>query len=57
MKIKTFLVPVFNPEAAEEALNRFLASHRIVSVEKQLLHAQQNCGVCLVVTWSFSSLS
>ncbi len=57
MKITTFLVPVVNPEAAEEALNRFLASHRIVSVEKQLLHAKQDCGVCLVVTWSFSSLS
>ncbi len=57
MKIKTFLVPVFNPEAAEKALNCFLASHRIVSVEKQLLHAKQNCGVCLVVTWIPSSLS
>ena len=51
MKIKTFLVPVFNPEAAEEALNRFLASHRIVSVEKQLLHAKQNSCWSFVVTW------
>ena len=57
MKIKTFLAPVFNPEAAEEALNRFLASHRIVSVEKQVVQAKRICGVCLIVTWVPSSLS
>ena len=34
MKYKFFNVPVFGSEAAEAELNRFLSSHRVVSVEK-----------------------
>ena len=35
MKYKFFNVPVFGSEAAEAELNRFLSSHRVVSVEKK----------------------
>ncbi|WP_040015911.1 HRDC domain-containing protein [Desulfobacter postgatei] len=35
MKYKFFNVPIFGSEAAEDELNRFLSSHRVVSVEKK----------------------
>ena len=46
MRYKSFIIPVFDPASAEEALNGFLASHRIVSVEKQWHDSEQNPAWC-----------
>jgi len=36
MRMRFFSIPALDPEAAQEELNRFLGSHRIVTVERQL---------------------
>ncbi len=37
MSYKFFTIPVFGSEAAEMELNRFLSSHRVISVEKDFI--------------------
>lgn len=37
MKLAFFSVPVFHPNAAQDELNGFIASHRIVALEKQFV--------------------
>ena len=49
MRYKFFTIPLFDPAAGEEALNNFLASHRIVAVEKQWHDSEQNPAWCFVV--------
>ena len=39
MQMKFITVPVFGGEAAEQVLNRFLSSHRVLSVERRLVDA------------------
>ena len=51
MRYKFFTIPVFDPAAGEEALNSFLASHRIVAVEKQWYGSEQNPAWCFVVSY------
>jgi superfamily II DNA helicase RecQ len=37
MKLQTFHIPVLAPEAAQDALNRHLASHRVAHVDRQFV--------------------
>ncbi|KAA3607195.1 MAG: hypothetical protein DWQ01_15960 [Planctomycetota bacterium] len=37
MRFQFFTIPVFGGEEATQALNRFLASHRILSVDRELI--------------------
>ena len=37
MGLRFFVVSVMNPEASEQELNGFLASHKVVSIERQLI--------------------
>jgi len=54
MKYKFFTVSVWNPEPGETALNQFLASHRIISVEKVWLPSEQNPCWAFVITFEDS---
>ena len=51
MRYKFFTVPVFDPRDAEEALNGFLSSHRIVAVEKQWHDSAHNPAWCFVFSY------
>jgi superfamily II DNA helicase RecQ len=43
MKYRFFSVPAATPEEAQEAVNRFCAAHRVVSVDKQFVqHAERS---------------
>ena len=42
MPFKIFTIPVTSPEAAENDLNSFLASHRVLSVERRWIEAGTN---------------
>ncbi len=42
MRIKVFAVSILDPANAEEALNRFLASHQVVTVEKEFMQSWLN---------------
>ncbi len=46
-----FTIPALNSEAAQAELNRFVASNRVVAMEKQWLHAGENScwAVCATV--------
>lgn len=37
MKLHFITVPIHGSDAAEEELNRFLASHRVLAVDRQLV--------------------
>lgn len=37
MPLRFFVVSVMNPEASEQELNGFLASHKVVSIERKLI--------------------
>ena len=37
MKLRFFTVVAMSPEADQDSLNAFLANHRVVTVEKQLV--------------------
>lgn len=49
MKLAFFTIPVQAPQAASEQLNRFLASHSILSLERQFIQDGQNSlwAVCV----------
>ncbi len=55
MRYKVFSIPVLDPGAAEQELNTFLGSHRIVSVEKALVQSSENAWWSFVVTWQEGS--
>ena len=37
MKVKLFTIPIYDGEAMTEELNRFLASHRVVTVDREFV--------------------
>lgn len=39
MTMHFFAVPALNPQPAQDELNRFCASHRVVGIERQLVAA------------------
>lgn len=51
MKYKFIRVSVLDPTADEEALNQFLASHQVVSVEKELIHSGQNAHWAFAISY------
>jgi superfamily II DNA helicase RecQ len=54
MQLRFFVIPVHNPSEAEAELNRFLASHRVVAVERHLIAdgPRSVWAVCVEVTGS-----
>lgn len=38
MQLKVFTIPVTSPEAMEEEANRFLRSHRVMTIDRQFTH-------------------
>lgn len=51
MPLHFFTIPVFHPQPAQDELNCFLASHRVVRLEKQWLPAgEQSCWALCVET-------
>jgi hypothetical protein len=44
MAFKSFVIPVFHSEWAERELNRFLQSHRVVSVERGFVEQRRRTG-------------
>lgn len=51
MKLKFFTIPVAASESAEVELNRFLATHRIAGVERQLIVDGAASLWAICVTW------
>ncbi len=49
MAYRTFVVPIYHAAAAEEELNKFLASHQILAVEKRWLEDGGNSAWCFCV--------
>ncbi len=48
MKIKVLSISILDPKPGEEELNHFIASHQIVSIDKEFARFEQNAF------WSFS---
>lgn len=48
MQIKLFTMPAFGGEAAEEELNRFLRSHRVLQLERHFVSDQGGYWALLV---------
>jgi superfamily II DNA helicase RecQ len=57
MQFKLFSISARGDAEAEEELNRFLRSHRAVSVEKELIHAGGTACWCFCVEYLFGSPS
>ena len=51
MKVKFFSVPALDPGAAEEDLNRFLGGHRVLAVDRQLVHDRSAAYWAVCVTY------
>jgi superfamily II DNA helicase RecQ len=51
MRLKFFWIPAMDCAAAEEEVNAFLASHRVVQVEKHFQAAPMPSGWALCVQW------
>ena len=51
MKLKFFAIPALDPEPAEEMLNRFLATHRVVEVERRLVEDGRASIWAVCVSW------
>ena len=49
MKMQFFTIPTFDPQTAAEALNAFLAAHRIVHVERHfgVEEANSEWSICV----------
>lgn len=49
MRVKFFLVPALDPREGEEELNRFLAAHRILAVDRELVSDRSGTfwSICL----------
>ena len=50
-KYKIFPIPVYNPEEKEGELNRFLGSHKILTIHKEIVREQSGNYVCFVVEY------
>lgn len=53
MRLKYFVVPVLDSEAAEQELNRFLAQHQIVTLKNELV--QESGGSYWAVSVTYQS--
>ena len=42
MQLKLFAIPALDPAVAEEEMNRFLRSHRVLSVDRQLVERPES---------------
>jgi hypothetical protein len=51
MQFKLFSIPATGDAEAEEELNRFLRSHRVVSVEKELVQGGHTAYWCFCVEY------
>ena len=51
MRLHFQMVPVYDSADAEAALNRFLAEHRVLGVERQLIMDGQTSAWAVCVTW------
>ena len=51
MPMKFFTVPAFGGEGAEAELNRFLATHRILGLDRQFVQDGANSAWCLRVSY------
>ncbi|RDH84314.1 MAG: hypothetical protein DIZ78_12265 [endosymbiont of Escarpia spicata] len=51
MRIKCFSIPAFDSDAAEGELNRFLAAHRILGIDRQFVQDGINSSWCLCVSY------
>lgn len=52
MKIKIVTIPIHAGSEQENELNRFLSSHRILSVDKRFIDAGADSAWSICVTWS-----
>lgn len=55
MQFKLFVIPATGDAEAEEDLNRFLRSHRAISVQKELVHNNQATCWCFCVEYLLNS--
>ena len=55
MQFKLFSIPATGDNEAEEDLNRFLRSHRAVSVQKELVESGQTAYWCFCVEYLLGS--
>lgn len=51
MRVKFFAVPALAPGEAEEELNRFLAAHRVLAVDRHLVSADRAAYWALCVSY------
>ena len=51
MKTKFFWIPALDSLMAEGELNTFLASHRVVKMERHFLPAEATPGWCFCIEW------
>ncbi len=51
MKYRFFSIPATAPEEAQEAVNRFCTEHRVVSVDRQLVHDAERSYWALCVCY------
>lgn len=51
MLLRFFTVPVCDGEVAAEEVNRFLAGHRIIAIDRQFVHDGSNSAWALCVTY------
>jgi superfamily II DNA helicase RecQ len=57
MAFKSFVIPVFHSEWAERELNRFLQSHRVVSVERRFVEQGSESFWAVLVDYLASSVA
>lgn len=55
MRLRFFTIPVYDPEAAHAELDRFLATHRVVTVDRQLIDDGPRSAWAICVTLHDSS--
>ena len=51
MKLHFMTVPVFDSEQAEAELNRFLSSHRVLSISRELVTHEARCAWAICITY------
>lgn len=59
MKLKIFTIPIYDGDAANEELNRFLAMHRVVTVDREFVAngVHSVWTICVTVETGFSAQS
>ncbi|TVQ82164.1 MAG: helicase [Flavobacteriales bacterium] len=51
MQIRTFIIPITDDGSAQAELNRFLHSHKVLSIEQQFYTAPSGASWCFCVTY------